>query len=151
VKTPRHVKARIGALHHRYWWKHPAMWRLGLELYSLRLCCRWPLEAFYRTGELILLTTPALHSWHIRQSFVWATYRTNMSHCDRLYIHSYQEMVLCFLFFVFTKVRGTCRKQFCLFWLPRAVDFKVSCSQILRRAFAGIQTHIFLFWSYTCS
>jgi hypothetical protein len=29
----------------------------------------------------------------------------------------------------------------CLFWLPRAVDFKVSCSQILRRAFAGIRTH----------
>jgi hypothetical protein len=24
-------------------------------------------------------------------------------------------------------------KQFCLFWLPRAVDFKVSCSQIPRR------------------
>jgi hypothetical protein len=21
-------------LHHRYWWKHPAMWRLGLELYT---------------------------------------------------------------------------------------------------------------------
>jgi hypothetical protein len=41
----------------------------------------------------------------------------------------------------FTGVRGTCRKQFCFFWLPRAVDFKVSCSQIPRRAFAGIQTH----------
>jgi hypothetical protein len=25
-----------------------------------------------------------------------------------------------------------CRKQFCLLWLPRAVDFKVSCSQIPR-------------------
>jgi hypothetical protein len=34
-----------------------------------------------------------------------------------------------------------CRKQFCLFWLPRAMDFKVSCSQIPRRAFAGIRTH----------
>jgi hypothetical protein len=40
-----------------------------------------------------------------------------------------------------TEVRGTCRKQFRLFWLPRAVDFKVSCSQIPRRAFAGIRTH----------
>jgi hypothetical protein len=37
----------------------------------------------------------------------------------------------------FTEVRDECRKQFCLSWLPRAVDFKVSCSQILRRAFAG--------------
>jgi hypothetical protein len=26
-------------------------------------------------------------------------------------------------------------------WLPQAVDFKVSCSQIPRRAFAGIRTH----------
>jgi hypothetical protein len=26
-----------------------------------------------------------------------------------------------------------CRKQFCLLWLPRAVAFKVSCSQIPRR------------------
>jgi hypothetical protein len=34
-----------------------------------------------------------------------------------------------------------CRKQFYLFWLPRAVDFKVSCSQISRRAFVGIRTH----------
>jgi hypothetical protein len=25
--------------------------------------------------------------------------------------------------------------------LPQAVDFKVSCSQIPRRAFAGIRTH----------
>jgi hypothetical protein len=24
----------------------------------------------------------------------------------------------------FTEVRGTCRKQFCLFWLPRAVDLR---------------------------
>jgi hypothetical protein len=31
-------------------------------------------------------------------------------------------------FFFFFEVRGTCCKQFCLFWLPRAVDFKVSCS-----------------------
>jgi hypothetical protein len=38
-------------------------------------------------------------------------------------------------------VRGMCCKQFCLFWLPRAVDFKVSCSQIPRRAFARIRTH----------
>jgi hypothetical protein len=44
-------------------------------------------------------------------------------------------------FFFFTEVRDTCRKQFCLFWLPRAVDFKISCSQIPRRAFAGIRTH----------
>jgi hypothetical protein len=44
------------------------------------------------------------------------------------------------LFFFITEVRGTCRKQFCLFWLPRAVDFKVSCSQIPRRAFTGIHT-----------
>jgi hypothetical protein len=43
--------------------------------------------------------------------------------------------------YIFTEVRGTCRKQFCLFWLPRAVDFMVSCSQIPRRAFAGIRTH----------
>jgi hypothetical protein len=28
-----------------------------------------------------------------------------------------------------------CRKQFCLLWLPRAVDFKVSCSQIPHHAF----------------
>jgi hypothetical protein len=34
-----------------------------------------------------------------------------------------------------------CRKQFCLLWLPRAVDLKVSCSKIPRRAFAGIRTH----------
>jgi hypothetical protein len=34
-----------------------------------------------------------------------------------------------------------CHKQFCLFWLPRAVDLKVSCSQTPRRAFAGIRTH----------
>jgi hypothetical protein len=40
-----------------------------------------------------------------------------------------------------TEVRGTCRKQFCLFWLHRAVDLKVSCSQIPRRAFTGIRTH----------
>jgi hypothetical protein len=46
-----------------------------------------------------------------------------------------------FFIFFYTKFRGTCRKQFCLFWLPRAVDFKVSCSQIPRRAFTGIQTH----------
>jgi hypothetical protein len=45
------------------------------------------------------------------------------------------------IFFFFTEVRGTCRKQFCLFWLPRAMDFKVSCSQIPRRAFTGIRTH----------
>jgi hypothetical protein len=45
--------------------------------------------------------------------------------------------------FFFTEVflLSTCRKQFCLFWLPWAVDFKVSCSQILRRAFVGIRTH----------
>jgi hypothetical protein len=48
---------------------------------------------------------------------------------------------VCFFLFFFTEVRGTCRKQFCLFWLPRAVDFRVSCSQIPRRAFAGIRTH----------
>jgi hypothetical protein len=35
--------------------------------------------------------------------------------------------------FFSSEVRDTCRKQFCLFWLPRAVDFKVSCSQIPRR------------------
>jgi hypothetical protein len=29
-------------------------------------------------------------------------------------------------------------KQFCLLWLPRAVDFKVSNLKIPRRAFAGI-------------
>jgi hypothetical protein len=39
---------------------------------------------------------------------------------------------------------GKCRKQFCLFWLPQAVDFKVSCSQILHRAFAGIPTTLWL-------
>jgi hypothetical protein len=44
-------------------------------------------------------------------------------------------------FLNFTEVGGTCRKQCCLFWLPRAVDVKVSCSQIPRHAFAGIRTH----------
>jgi hypothetical protein len=34
-----------------------------------------------------------------------------------------------------------CRRQFCLLWLHRAVDFKASCSQIPRLAFAGIPTH----------
>jgi hypothetical protein len=37
--------------------------------------------------------------------------------------------------------RGTCHNQLCLFWLSRAVDFKVSCSQIPCRVFAGIRTH----------
>jgi hypothetical protein len=33
------------------------------------------------------------------------------------------------IIYFFTGVGGgTCCKQFCLFWLPRAVDFKVSCS-----------------------
>jgi hypothetical protein len=36
------------------------------------------------------------------------------------------------LFFLLRLLQGECRKQFCLSWLPRAVDFKVSCSQIPR-------------------
>jgi hypothetical protein len=45
--------------------------------------------------------------------------------------------------FFYTEVRGTCRKQFCLFWLilSRAVDLKVFCAQLPRRAFTGIRTH----------
>jgi hypothetical protein len=43
--------------------------------------------------------------------------------------------------FFFTEVRGTCRKEFCLLWIPRDVDFRVSCSQIPRCTFAGIRTH----------
>jgi hypothetical protein len=43
-------------------------------------------------------------------------------------------------FFFFAEVRGMCHKQFCLFWLPRAVDFMVSCSQIPHRAYARIRT-----------
>jgi hypothetical protein len=46
------------------------------------------------------------------------------------------------VFIFFTVVGGTCRKQFCLFWLPQAVDFKVFCPQIPRRAFAGIWLHL---------
>jgi hypothetical protein len=46
-----------------------------------------------------------------------------------------------YMFCFFTEVRGECRKQFCLSWLPCAVDFKVSCSHIPRRAFTGIRTH----------
>jgi hypothetical protein len=41
-----------------------------------------------------------------------------------------------FIYLFFNEVRGAASK-----WLPRAVDFKVSCSQIPRRAFAGIRTH----------
>jgi hypothetical protein len=69
-------------------------------------------------------------------------------HCAHLYAKdcelklgergvSYIVVHCCF----FTEVRGTCRKQLCLFWLPRAVHFKVSCSQIPLRTFAGIRTH----------
>jgi hypothetical protein len=39
-----------------------------------------------------------------------------------------------------SEARGEWRKQFCLL-LPHAMDFKVSCSQIPSRAFAGIRTH----------
>jgi hypothetical protein len=52
-------------------------------------------------------------------------------------------------FFFFTEVRDECRKQFCLSWLPRAVDFKVTCSQIPCRAFTGIRTHDPLYESPT--
>jgi hypothetical protein len=54
---------------------------------------------------------------------------------------SFNLFVLLFFLIFFTEVRDTCRKQFCLFCLSRAVDFKVSCSHIPRHAFAGIRTH----------
>jgi hypothetical protein len=50
-------------------------------------------------------------------------------------------VVIFHFYFIFFFLMRLVRKQFCLLWLPQAVDFKVSCSQIPRRAFAGIRTH----------
>jgi hypothetical protein len=77
--------------------------------------------------------------WICPNIVAWLNYHNQFCPCHACGYSDIFHLTPMLLFF--TEVRGECRKQFCLSWLPRAVDFKVSCSQIPRRALAGIRTH----------